>query len=607
MASSLASPSVMESVQQNEDGSPRFRVSSASGWPHWEELVEKERAGGYQAEIRAFLDAQLEPDDCFVDTAVGPGMVLLSALTAPGGSPQVLAIGDGAEDCITDHAGIESDNTIEWWALSSLLDGRLARHLVRSSTSLTRVFIHTDLRSLPYALPSLSPLYDSGRIAAVCVSVIEANMEEDRLLAARLLRESGYTIYELREGDDGPALFESSTIGPAIPVFAIPALHNVGTDDGHSRRDSASTPTGTRSEGRRRSFSVMAPYCRTGYGIAGANLVRELSELEADVAFFPIGQIDRSVVHTADLDVLLNRRQSFDHYGPSVRLWQQFDLATHVGKGPRVGFPIFELNGFTAGEIHHLRSQDMLLVTCEWARDVLRDNGITVPTELVPLGVDRTVFNEDVVPVGRPNDDTVFLQVGKLEARKGQLDTLRAFESAFTPSDRVRLVLMCHNPFISEREMQSMLKPFRDSPMSSRIRLITSPFPTQTALSRHMAASDCGVFPSRAEGWNLEALEMLALGKSVIAANYSAHTAYLHAANAMLVDIDDLEHPAGITTGRWAAWGENQHEQVVAHMRSVHGRKQAGALGINLMGVATSRKLSWRNAAVTLISRISDL
>ena len=607
MLSSLASPLTLESVQQKEDGSPRFRVSSASGWPHWEELVEKERAGGYQAEIRTFLDAQLEPDDCFVDTAVGPGVVLLSALTAPGGSPHVVAIGNEAEDCITADAGIESNSAIEWWTLSSLIGGTLAKHLLRISTSLTRVFIHTDIPSLPYTLPSLSSLFSSGRIAAVCVSVNDTDREEDRLLAVRLLRESGYVLYELCEGNDGPALFESDTISLSAPVFAIPSLHNVSAHGKRSNSDGRACLSGTRSGVRRRSFSLIAPYCRTGYGIAGANLVRELSELDADMAFFPIGKVDRSVVHTADLDAMLNRQQSFDYYGPSVRLWQQFDLAAHVGKGPRVGFPIFELNGFTSGEIHHLRSQDMLLVTCEWARKVLYDNGITVPTAVVPLGVDREVFNEDVAPAGRSGDDTIFVQVGKLEARKGQLETLRAFESAFTPSDRVRLVFICHNPFISEREMHNLLRPFRNSPMSSHIRLITSPFPTQAALARYMAASDCGVFPSRAEGWNLEALEMLALGKAVIATNYSAHTAFLDRYNSTLIEVDALEQPAEVSAGHWASWGNPQHEQMVAGMRTIHEMKQSGSLNLNYAGLETSRKFSWSNAAEMMLSSISDL
>ena len=41
----------------------------------------------------------------------------------------------------------------------------------------------------------------------------------------------------------------------------------------------------------------------------------------------------------------------------------------------------------------------------------------------------------------------------------------------------------------------------------------------QTA-SQTMAGADCGIFLSRAEGWNLGLLEMMAMGKPVITTNY---------------------------------------------------------------------------------------
>ena len=56
-----------------------------------------------------------------------------------------------------------------------------------------------------------------------------------------------------------------------------------------------------------------------------------------------------------------------------------------------------------------------------------------------------------------------------------------------------------------------------------------------------MAKTDCGVFPARAEGWNLELLEMMSCNKPVIATNYSAHTEFCDDKNCMLIDIEDME------------------------------------------------------------------
>ena len=49
---------------------------------------------------------------------------------------------------------------------------------------------------------------------------------------------------------------------------------------------------------------------------------------------------------------------------------------------------------------------------------------------------------------------------------------------------------------------------------------------TSEEVARIMGQVDCGVFPARGEGWNLELLEMMSMGKPVIATNYSGHTQF---------------------------------------------------------------------------------
>jgi glycosyltransferase involved in cell wall biosynthesis len=305
--------------------------------------------------------------------------------------------------------------------------------------------------------------------------------------------------------------------------------------------------------------NFIAPFCRTGYGITGAHLLQSMMALDAEVSFFPLGSVDKSILPFPELDAALSAQDHFDRSAASVRLAQQFDLALHVGNGPRVGFPIFELDRFDRRSLHHLHSQDRLLVCSEWARGVLRQNGIwKTPVDIVPLGVDRNVFHEKL-PAGT-TADTQFLSVGKLESRKGQLELLRAFESAFTPGDAVRLTLICANPFVTEKEMEALCKPFRSSKMARRITMVTKPYATQHDVARAMAMSDCGVFVSRAEGWNLEALEMLSCGRQVIATDYSAHTEFLTGTNARLIAVDGVEQASTGQPGAWATWQQRQHD-----------------------------------------------
>jgi len=357
-------------------------------------------------------------------------------------------------------------------------------------------------------------------------------------------------------------------------------------------------------------LSFIAPHSRTGYGVVGAHLLRALQARQVPVAFFPLGPVDRTIVRNSALDQSLRLQGAYRPDVPSVRLAQQFDLALHAGRGKHIGYTVFELDRFTESELHQLQQQDALLVCSEWARQVCLDNGLNDrPIHVVPHGVDRTVFHENVSP-STTWAETVFMQVGKLETRKGQRDLLTAFESAFTPRDHVRLVLSCGNPFKRPAEMEAMLKPFRESPMAARITILTHELPSLSDVATLMSGADCGVFAARAEGWNLEALEMLSMGKPIIATAVTAHNEFLTLDNARLVRIDAFEDAVsdGVALpGRWAAWGASQHEQLVHHLRDVHVRKQAGTLPRNDAGIRTAQRYSWENAADTMLRALDEI
>mgnify|MGYP001461946712 CR=1 FL=1 len=122
-----------------------------------------------------------------------------------------------------------------------------------------------------------------------------------------------------------------------------------------------------------------------------------------------------------------------------------------------------------------------------------------------------------------------------------------------------------------------------------------------------MRQADCGVFPSRAEGWNLELLEMMAIGKHVITTNYSAHTEFCNSENSKLIDIDNVETAFdGVffdgSGGMWAEISDKQKQQTIEHMQSIHSAKQNNELQVNTAGVATGEKFSWKNSAQELIN-----
>ncbi len=585
-----------------------------------------ENAGGVAAELRIFLDAQLEAGDALVDVAPGFGFVALSAATAPGGTPSVYVLEqpEGSTKPLQSSARAVG-SWVNPFDLEALRDGTLTDDLVARVPNDGRIFVHANLAMLPVVLKGIAPLVLLGRVVACCLSIPRDSDDSALRAAHELFTALGFRPHEMHDHDDEPQLFAVESLTSESCIIAIAIVEPLACTDApsvpvHDRTADAeghsATPVATSSIPHAAAaravapptFAFIAPYCRTGYGIVGAHLLREFLLQDAPVAYFPLGQIDTTVVKNDVVRRALARQGSFDDSAPSVRLSQQFDLALHVGRGPRVGFPIFELDCFHPYERHHLERQDRLLVTCEWARGVLRENGLSkTPIDIVPLGVDRQVFHEGVPCTAPKATDTVFMNVGKLERRKGQLDLLRAFEAAFASADAVQLVLVCHNPFVDEKTFAELVLPFRTSPMASRITLVTTPLPTQRELASVMASADCAVFPARAEGWNLEALEMLSMGKPVIATDCTGHSAYLTHDNARLVTVDALEQSVpGALKGRWAAWGARQHEHLVTHLRDVHAAKHHGSLGINHAGISTAQQLSWSASANALMQSVAS-
>ncbi len=603
MTSVASAPLGIPSVQELSPGVPRFHVPVLDH-PLWKAAAEIEAAGGMDAEVRTFLDSQLETGDVVLDLDAEMGFVALGATTAPGGMPTVFVAGLSAarlqqlQDAAADVGG--------WVESIDLADPSLLVELEQRLEPDGRLFVHCIADDVARACRYLSSLIESGRVLSVCISDAANTVAWNA--AAATLTTHGFRACTLVARDDTQALVP--LVGaPTAPVIAVPVTldHAAGAPP-VSASVKASWPSADGWVATRDGFAFQSSHSRTGYGVAGAHLLSALQRRGIPLSYFPIGPVDQSITENAALAVALDAQGTFRQDVPSVRLSQQFDLAQHVGRGPRVGFTIFELDTFTPRELHHLRSQDALIVCSEWARDVCVQNGVTsLPIHVVPLGVDRTVFHDLVAPTRRWTE-TVFMQVGKLEPRKGQRELLRAFEAAFTTKDAVRLVLACRNPFVSTERMNELTKPFRTSPMAQRISLMTTELPTQRDVAALMAGADCGVFAARAEGWNLEALEMLALGKTVIATNCTAHTAYLNDTNARLIEMDGLE-PAhrGAATGRWSAWGEAQHEQLVAHMRAVHATRQTLGPITNEAGLRTADAFTWDSSAEHLLRALETL
>lgn len=348
-------------------------------------------------------------------------------------------------------------------------------------------------------------------------------------------------------------------------------------------------------------LNLTAPINVLGYGTASYNLLIELTKLY-DVALWPIGNIDYPVPEYQQkvIQQTLNNQATFDSHAPSLRIWHQFDMAQHIGR-PKIGFPIFELNKFNDREKHHLKTLDSIFVCSKWAKEIIARE-IGIEAHVVPLGVDREIFFD--TPVSK-NETYIFINVGKWEIRKGHDVLVTAFNNAFNSDDNVELWMMNHNPFLKPEQEKEWHDYYKKSKLGNKIRLLPR-VQTQKDLSNLMRQAHCGVFPARAEGWNLEALEMLSCGRQVITTDFSAHTEFCTNENCKLIPITELEEAYdGIWfkgQGEWAKFGQTELDRLSYLMLESFKRGPE----FNKAGVETGKIFSWENSAKAVKDGINE-
>lgn len=347
-----------------------------------------------------------------------------------------------------------------------------------------------------------------------------------------------------------------------------------------------------------KNLNLFCPINGTGYGITSLNITRALSQLDIDLTLFPIGNnIECNGPNDVSLvQDLMNKNSYFPYAAPCLKIWHQYDLASRIGNGHYYTLPFFEVDKLTNREIHHLNYSDFIFVASEWAKKVLQNNNITKPIYVAPLGVDMSIFhpNENKIRFEKPN--YIFFHIGKWEHRKSQDILLKAFDLAFDINDNVELYLLPFNPFLNEQENQYWFSLVENCKLKDKIKVFGR-LETQYQVAEFINRCDCGVFVSRAEGWNNEIIESMAMNKPIIATNYSAHTQYCNNNNSYLIDINETE-PANDGKwfkgfGNWAKIGSTQIEQLVHHMKYVY----TNDIDTNPGGVLTAKQHSWNNTA----------
>lgn len=343
----------------------------------------------------------------------------------------------------------------------------------------------------------------------------------------------------------------------------------------------------------------------TGYGITGYNIWKELYKLDPKLCLFVIGSANLEENWDKNNIVkCIEQWIEYDQNSPCLKIWHGNDFFLRPsGKSPYIGLSFFEIDTLTKKEIASYSLLDKIIAPSQWAKNILIQNNINKEISVCPMGVDTTIF-DGKAPKDKLDDKYIFINIGKWEIRKGHDVLINIFNKAFNNDDNVELWMVNHNGFISRDTMNQWISFYKDSPLGEKIKIYPR-LPTQQILSRVMAYSDCGIFPSRGEGWNNEAIEMMAMNKPVIITNYSAHTEYCNKDNSYLIDISSTATAIdGIWfngEGNWASFDNDQIEQSIEHMRYVYKNN----IRSNPSGLNTAQHYSWSKTAQNIYNYIN--
>ena len=343
-------------------------------------------------------------------------------------------------------------------------------------------------------------------------------------------------------------------------------------------------------------LNLMCPINFTGYGISSYNIYRELRK-QLDTTLFPIGNVsvENEEAKTAVVEDI-NKQHYYDNKTPFFKIWHQFDLASRIGKGKYGALTFFEIDKLKPIEVCMINNLDVIFVASQWAKKILIDNGVSIDIQVSPLGVDMNIFDPDKFNNVKTDDKYIFINIGKWEIRKGHDVLVDMFNEAFSEKDNVELWMMNENPFLTKEQHMTWANLYTNSKLGNKIRILPR-VPNHTNVAQIISIADCGFFPARAEGWNNEAIECMALNKPIILTDYAAHTEYANKDNAFLIETKNLvpaidDHFFN-GYGNWADLGADQFDQAVEYMRYVYKNNVRS----NPKGLETAKKFSWNNTA----------
>lgn len=360
---------------------------------------------------------------------------------------------------------------------------------------------------------------------------------------------------------------------------------------------------------------LVAPINKLSYGYVSQNILRAMTAKGIRVNLVPIGPLEPEQANAPLIQTCIeNSKAGLPRETPALIIFHQNMLGQYKKfAGKHFGFPIFELDRLTPEDQNHMNAMDGLFVTSKYFKQVCEANDIKPPVGVANLGVEipPSIVNTSYLNKDDFCETVNFVTAGKWEIRKGHdilLEVFKRYLASRQAGDKpFTLTLVCDNPFISKPDNLMWRYNFKRT-LGTRVRFV-SRLRTHEALLRTLHGCNLGIFLSRAEGWNMELSEMLAMGKQCIVANTTAHQEYCDARNCLLVEPDSRAVAADgsffFGQSEWADFSDKAVDRIVECVRLVLNPKTSCGKPPQFVTNAVKNsmlKYTWERTAESLLA-----